>query len=250
MIRPVFMDFICYNHRILPQLPPHNPASRHGVGLIETMLWENGRIPFWSDHFDRLTASAARLNWSSKNLEQGALFNSVQTLIHQNEMSGKCRLRLEAFPETGDTGFLIETFPFPQTRPPLRVGLAKSLVKNADAYSDLKTNARHIYQLARKQAEAQGWSDALLLNREGRIVESTIANIFWIKNKQVYTPPLEEGCVAGLMRKQILTGKVPIHNLPVSEKILSIEEARAADQLLLTNALRGIRSIDLFESAR
>lgn len=245
------MNFICYNHHILPEqqalLPLSNPAFRSGAGLIETMLWENGEVRFRSAHFERLVRSAARLKWDVSILEQALLSDSISTLSVQNKITGKCVLRLQAFPETtGNTGFVLETLPVPGKEKRIRIGIAKGIIKAADSYSDLKTSSRLMYHLAREQAGAQGWSDALLLNQEGRIAESTIANIFWIKSKQVFTPPLEEGGVAGIMRQQILSGKVNIQGLPVSEKTLTIAEAQAADQLLLVNAVRGIRIVDSF----
>lgn len=248
------MNFICYNHQALPEqqfvLHVDNPAFRSGAGLIETMLWENGQVRFWPEHFERLTASAGRLKWNWKRIERISLLDSIRALIARNNITGKCMLRLQAFPEAGDTGFILETLSFPETDRQNRVGIVRGLVKNTDAYSDLKTSSRLIYHIARREAEDRGWTDALILNREGRIVESTIANIFWIRNKQAFTPPLNEGCVAGVMREQILSGKMTIQHLPVSEKALTIDEARSADQLLLTNAVRGIRRIDLFCPAR
>ena len=53
-------------------------------------------------------------------------------------------------------------------------------------------------------------NDALILNQHDRICDSTIANVFWVKDNKIFTPPLNEGCVAGVMRKKIL--ELATHN--------------------------------------
>ncbi len=42
----------------------------------------------------------------------------------------------------------------------------------------------------KRQAKEHKWNDALICNTAGDVIESTIANIFWVSNGVVYTPPL------------------------------------------------------------
>jgi branched-chain amino acid aminotransferase len=83
-------------------------------------------------------------------------------------------------------------------------------------------------------------NDALILNQHGRICEATIANIFWIKDDRIHTPPLSEGCVAGVMRKYLLE-KIPAINRKTSETELTIDELQNAEEVFLTNAVYGMR---------
>ena len=59
---------------------------------------------------------------------------------------------------------------------------------------------------------------------------------FWTKSDKIYTPPLSEGCVAGVMRGQILNSGLDIHESILSEDILF-----NADEVFLTNVITGIR---------
>jgi branched-chain amino acid aminotransferase len=69
-----------------------------------------------------------------------------------------------------------------------------------------------------------------------------VANIFWIKNQMVHTPPLSEGGVAGVTRKFLLQ-KLPGAGYTVNEKELTVDDLLSADEIFLTNAVRGIRIV-------
>src|SRR5207249_2147893 len=85
----------------------------------------------------------------------------------------------------------------------------------------------------------------LLLNVHDRICDATIANVFWIKNGTIYTPPLSEGCVAGVTRRYILE-KIQSARHKIQEKVCEIIDLENADEIFLTNAIQGIRWVKQF----
>ena len=91
------------------------------------------------------------------------------------------------------------------------------------------------------------WNDALVLNSQGNIIESSISNIFWIKSNEIYTPPVSEGCIAGIMRANwiaVLKEKgIPVVEMPLNKDLLL-----QADEVFLTNSVRKIRWVRQFES--
>ena len=89
-------------------------------------------------------------------------------------------------------------------------------------------------------AKNEKWNDALLLNTEGRLCDTTIANIFLIKDEVVYTPALSEGCIAGIMRKNIMQ-KLIAANYNVVEGELSTDDLLNADEIFLTNSIYNLR---------
>jgi branched-chain amino acid aminotransferase len=109
----------------------------------------------------------------------------------------------------------------------------------------LKLTDRSLYEKAEKFANENNLDDSLILNEYGHICESTIANIFWIKDNMIYTPPLSEGCVAGVMRKYLME-KMRDAGYGIQEKKLSIEELFGAEEVFFTNAIRGIRGVTKF----
>ena len=119
--------------------------------------------------------------------------------------------------------------------------------KSPDAFSRLKTNNYLASAMAARYAREKHWHDALLLNTHDRICESSVANVFIIRYGRLYTPPLPEGCVAGVMRRFAL------HTLPeagYSIQELPLEQAYLyeADEVFLTNAL-SLRSLGRCDDA-
>lgn len=88
-------------------------------------------------------------------------------------------------------------------------------------------------------------NDCLILNSYGRICDATIANVFWIYDHTVYTPPLLEGCVAGVMRRHLLK-ILPTQGYLVEQKNLELIDLQQANEVFLTNAISGLRWVKHF----
>ena len=93
--------------------------------------------------------------------------------------------------------------------------------------------------LGRMDAQERGFDDGLFLNTKGDLTESTACNLFCVKDHFIYTPPLEDGVLAGVTRKWILENATSASLVPV-ERSLVIEDLFQADEALLCNALTGI----------
>ena len=79
-----------------------------------------------------------------------------------------------------------------------------------------------------------------MLNHFGRVADTSIANIFLIKNKTIYTPSLAEGCIAGVMRQHLIS-LLKAKEMEVCETAISLNDVMEADELFVTNAIRGIK---------
>jgi len=236
-----------YNGNIYPSgsavIHPDNRALLTGEGLIETMLWETGHIKLWEYHFKRLCISAETLNIDIKTLHAAFLLEEIRRTVAANKCASSCVIRLEVFrygTESNNTGFLLECRMVP-ARPDMPVvGIARSVIKAADSISHIKSTSRLVYTKAMNEASERGWNDALLLNQYGRIAESTICNILWAEEGRLYTPPLSEGCIAGVFR-QYLSERA---NKP-EERILTPDSLAGASAIFLCNAIRGIFPVRL-----
>jgi len=91
-------------------------------------------------------------------------------------------------------------------------------------------------------------NDCILLNSFNRVCDTSIANIFIIKNGDLYTPPLSEGCVAGVIRQFILE-KLNL-DFTIIEKPISVEELENADEVFVTNSIKGIRWVNQFKDSK
>jgi branched-chain amino acid aminotransferase len=177
------------------------------------------------------------------------LESEVLRTVNKNKLSPICRIRLQLYAGQGGIFeihhkqplFIIECYPVePETQQlnenGLTVGIASGINKSTDTLSNLKTSNALVYAMAASQAKQKLWNDALVLNTSGHIIESAIANVFWVKNNHLFTPPLSEGCVAGVMRRHILATIGSVSEVP-----LTTQELHAADEVFLTNAIKPIR---------
>ena len=88
------------------------------------------------------------------------------------------------------------------------------------------------------------WNDAVILNAYGRLCDSTIANIFFIKDEVIYTPALTEGCIAGIMRKHVIDSIAGRYKIAKGQ--FTIEDMLAADEIFLTNSIYNLRWVQSF----
>lgn len=240
-------------------VPVDNAAFRYGYGLFETMLVQDGAIRLGQYHWERLFAGLKQLYFNTPPLMTPQwLEEKVLRLVQKNRLESLCRVRLQMFAGGGGLYglttkqpiFVIECFPLEADTLLLNdnglvAGIAEGLNKSMDTLSNLKSCNALVYAIGARQAKAQQWNDALICNTRGNITESTIANIFWVKNDNIYTPPLAEGCVAGVMRRHVLETIDGI-----TEQALTKETLLDADEVFLTNAVKKIRWVGNIENKR
>jgi branched-chain amino acid aminotransferase len=255
------LDYISINGKITvandARTPIDNGAIRYGYGLFETMLVHNGAIRLAEYHWDRLFHGLQQLHLNIPILKRGSIAAEVMQLVRKNNAESLCRVRLQAYAgggglysHDGKGGYIIECFPLEESTLALNdnglvAGIAQGIKKSIDGLSNIKSCNALIYAMAAKQAMQQKWNDALVSNTNGNIIESTIANIFWVKDNAVFTPPLSEGCVAGVMRRHIMHAIGMVTEQPLTDVILM-----DADEVFLTNAIKGIRWVSTIENKR
>ncbi len=258
----IIVNYINLNGKIISNvdggLPVDNDAFRYGYGLFETMLVQDGVIRLKEFHWERLFAGLRQLYFEIPMLMTAEwLEEEVMRTVKKNHGEKLCRVRLQMYAgggglysvESRHPGFVIECFSLEEDNLRLNnngliVGVAAGLSKSADTLSNLKSCNALIYAMAARQAKEHKWNDALLYNNNEHVIESTIANIFWIKGGTVYTPPLSDGCVAGVMRRHIM-GRIT-----VSERTLKIEDLLQADEVFLTNAIKKMRWVGIIDGKK
>ena len=236
-----------------PLIAVQNRAFRYGDGLFETMKCVNGIIGLQHLHFERLFTGMNQLmfqvpGWFTTEF----LTHQIQQLITANDHQSTSRIRLMVFRGSGglydanlaELNFLIESFPLPaaSVNENLVIGVYDQARKSQDVFASIKSNNFLPYIVAAHHAKNAGWHDAIILNTSDRVADSTIANVFLIKNNIISTPALGEGCVAGVMRRYLL-GKLRSAAYQVTEACITPAALYAADEVFLTNAVSGIRKV-------
>lgn len=251
------MNFINLNGKVQPAEEPAllvtNRSFRYGDGLFETMKLMNGRILLKEFHFERLYAGMNTLKMDTIfSLKEEKLQKEIYMLCEKNRCEDLARVRFTVFRGNGglydenqSPGYTIECWPLDTSVNELNAnGLVIDIFpdarKSCDVFSNLKSSGGLIYAIAAVNAKENRLNDCLVLNTEGNIADSTIANIFLISNGKVITPALSQGCVAGVMRRHLMeilksSGK------KVEETAVTVEDVLLADEVFLTNAIKGIR---------
>ncbi|HZB89720.1 MAG TPA: aminotransferase class IV, partial [Terracidiphilus sp.] len=118
----------------------------------------------------------------------------------------------------------------------LRVCLAAERTDARDRFLFHKTTHRPLYAREFTRAAEEGFADVLFLNRDGEVTEGAISNVFVEKAGRWFTPPVACGLLAGVYRRHLLETRPEIE-----ERVLGVEDLRAADAIYLANAVRGLR---------
>lgn len=258
------MLYINFNGKVIggeeKLIHPDNRSFRYGEGLFETIRLQYGKMPLWDKHWNRLCQSLPHLYFEvPKYFSSEQLQGEVLQLAAKNKCKGAVRVRITIFKGEGGLweqpsstfNYLIQCWPieqkeFSMNENGLDLGVFEAGRKACDVFSNLKSNNYLLYTLAAQYAKQQKWNEAVVLNQHGRICDTTIANIFFIKNKIVHTPALPEGCVAGVMRQQLMQEFVK-NGIAVVEGTYSVVDLEEADEIFLTNAFYGIRWVKSFE---
>ena len=241
-----------------PVIIAGNRSLRYGDGLFETMRMHNGRIWNLDLHFERLFSGMKTLQFDiPENFSQQFFLGILNELLLKNQHPGNARIRLMVFRGNGNIldyenkspGYIIETSPLTGNiewnEKGLVVDIFPDAAKSCDIFSNLKSNNYLPSVMAGLFAKNNNLDDAIILNAYGRICESAIANIFIVKDKNIFTPPLSEGCVAGNTRRWLLEN-LSHENYKVKEKKLHVDDLLKADELFLTNAIQPVRWIKNF----
>lgn len=237
-----------------PQILVDNRSFRYGDGLFETMKARNGKLDIADLHFERLFTGLRLLQFSVPSFFSPAYIrDQVFALCRENELTRLARIRLTVFRGEGAPfeepsppfHFIIQAWPLSPDVEQINaagwtVDVFPDARKSCDLFSSLKSNNYLPYLMGARYAKDRRLNDALVLNAFDRIAESTVANIFLYKRNAVYTPPLSEGCVAGVMRRFLLK-MLRENGWEVQETPIHPQELAAAEEIWLSNAIQGLR---------
>jgi aminodeoxychorismate lyase len=236
-------------------ISPFNRSFRYGDGCFETMKMIRGKIVLENYHLQRLFTSLQALHFNKPNYFITDDFkDQVMEVARRNQHKQLARVRITISRSGGvglydnednDPNYLIQTWDLNNSNNRINEeGLALDIYagakKTADAFSHIKHNSCLCYAMTAIWARSQKLNDALITNAADRIVEATIGNVFLVKNGEISTPPLSEGCVAGVIREYLLR-TLQAAGTPVHESSVTREDLAAAEEVFLTNSVYGLR---------
>ncbi len=254
------MQYINYNGNIFkehePVVPVINRGFKYGDGFFESMVMFNKKIPLIDYHMSRAAFTAEVLSCKlPAGFDEDFLAGKILDLAAVNEGALHARIRLQFFrkgggyylPDSDELGYCITMDGIHHSQfdcgPGLLVGMREDCYKPIAMNSDLKHTSAMEYVMAAQFGKAEGWEEMILLNHYAQVCEGLSSNVFIVKDGELITPDLDSGCVNGVMRSYI----IGLMEGAVHEKDLEIADIVSADEILLTNAVRGVQWVKTFQ---
>ena len=227
-----------------------------GDAVFETFKIVNNRILFLEDHYFRLMSSMRILRMEiPMNFTMEFLEQQILELIQINEIEDSARVRMTVFrnsggfylPETNEISYLIQSSELKSNQYVLNndryeVDLFKDYYVTKQLLSSIKSTNKAVQIVGSIFAKENDLQNCLLLNDSKNVIEALNGNLFMLKDGKLTTPPISEGCLNGIMRKQILS-IVKKMNVEVVEEIISPFDLQKADELFVTNVIQGVQSV-------
>jgi branched-subunit amino acid aminotransferase/4-amino-4-deoxychorismate lyase len=261
------LQYILFNDEFFDSndaiIKANNRGFKFGDGVFESMRFCNGKLQFAAQHADRLRAGMKALKMEGHALlDEYFLRQKTAELLKKNKFKGNVRFRLTIYregeglytPQDNKVGYLLEGIELAQRNYELNpkgliIAVYDEITKPVNKLSNFKTSNALLYIMAGLYQKQHRLDEAMILNQNGFLCESTSSNVFIVYQKQIYTPALSEGCVAGVMRTIILQ-LAKTHHFPLIEAQISPEILNEAEEVFVSNASSGIRWVMGFGKKR
>lgn len=119
----------------------------------------------------------------------------------------------------------------------------------ASPFRGVKSTAWGPNMAVLEEAHANGFDEAILLNERGEVSECVSANVFVAEGRNVWTPPLESGCLAGVTR-EVLLSDVRVDRVSIGEKTLYPEDLERSGEVFITSTTRGLLQVFSIEGRK
>ena len=200
--------------------------------LFETMKLENGRILFFEEHLERLKNSC---DYFLFRFDEKRIRKKLNKISESNSR-GFFRLKFQ-LGKSGD--FSTEITKYPYLPSEIKIILSENRIDQQNKYQYFKTTNRNLYEEELQAYSSEGFFEVIYLNKNEELAEGSFTNIFIRKRDLWYTPPLFAGVLPGIFRNEFIKKTDGVKEIP-----LHINDLYEADEILLTNSLRGEIKVD------
>lgn len=239
----------------------NNRAYAYGDGLFETIKSVHGKLLFFEDHYFRLMASMRIMRMEipmSFTLE--FLQDEILKTIKANQLdTATCRVKLQVHrvegglyePESNDVEFIVSVKALDQdfyllNEGDYEVDLFKDFYVSPSLISTLKSNNKALNVVGSIYAKENKLDNCLLINTNKSVVEALNGNVFLVKGNTIKTPPLSDGCLKGIIRKQLIEIINLMEEYTLEEASISPFEIQKADEMFITNVITGIQPVSKY----
>jgi len=234
-----------------------NRGFLFGDSVFETIKVLDNKVLFLEDHYFRLMASMRICRMEiPMNFTMEYFESQILNLIATFSDSNSYRIRFSVYrdsdgfylPKSRNVQFIVAATSLNSDlyaigKESYEVELYKDFYVSKQLISTLKTNNKMLQITGSIFADENGYDNCLVLNDEKNVVEALQSNLFMKTGNVVITPPVSDGCLNGIMRKQVLEILKKIEGIEVKEGSISPFDLQKADELFLTNVISGIQPI-------
>lgn len=201
-------------------------------------------------------------------MEVPATFNApyfeeqIQTLLLANGIATSARIRLTVYrndgglymPAVNTVSWVLEAEhmadeDYAFSAKGLMVDIYQDFRKPLHKLSNIKSASALFYVLAAEHARKEHMDDCVIINQTMNVVETTSSNLFAVKNGVLYTCPVSEGCVEGIMRSVVIElaaeNRVAVYEVPMPMSVMF-----NSDEVFLTNAIKGVQWVGAYKGKR
>ncbi|MFL6201323.1 MAG: aminotransferase class IV [Thermoanaerobaculia bacterium] len=225
------MSLAWWNGRLLPiEEVRIGPEDMLGDGLFETLRVDQGQAGDVEAHLDRLFEGLPRIGIDFEDREGLAAAVAEVAVASPWPIA---RMRIAVTPGIR----LVSLAPYIPPLPPVSaILLPEPWIWSRSPLAGLKSLSYQANRLALRRAA--GVFEALLLNERGRLVEGSRSNVILALADGLFTPPAEDGCLPGTVRRRLL------ERGEIAERSLTPEDLETASRILLTNSLLGVLEVE------
>lgn len=239
------------------QVTVSNRSFLYGDGVFETLKIVNNKILFFEDHYFRLMASMRIVRMEiPMSFTMEYLEEQILKLVAALTIQESARVRFTVFrneggfylPTDNSISFVIqatklENIKYKILKSQFEVDLYKDFIVPKQLLSTLKTANKITHVTASIFAKENQLDSSLLINETKNVIEAANGNLFMLMGSTLITPPISEGCLNGIMRKQIIAIAKQLDSIEVVEAAISPFDLQKADELFITNVIIGIQPI-------
>ncbi|WP_394151673.1 aminodeoxychorismate lyase [Vibrio maritimus] len=227
-------------------------SFQYGDGCFTTILTRYGKLQLWERHVTRMEKALmclkiAPVDWHALRLE-------IESHVSDASEAG---IKLHVSRGQGGRGYstkvtkgpfvTVSSFDFPSNYHEIRengleVSISDVRLGHNPLLAGLKHNNRLEQILAKENVESSGHLDGIVLDFNGKVIETTMANVFWVNNNQVFTPDLSVAGVAGVMREVVIE-ELTLLGISVNVGHFDLEDLFAAEEVFVTNCILGVAPI-------
>lgn len=227
---------------------------QYGDGLFETIEVRQNVPIFLQRHLQRLDKDSQRLHLPKIDLDV------LRSEIHQLcQNAGNAVLKIIITRGSGGRGYrqpdeiqptrILSLYPFPDYPQSYRTnGIVARFCDTRLGLNSTLAGIKHLNRVEQIMARAE-WNstkiqEGIMLDIKGHVIEGTMTNLFYVKKKTLYTSPLKECGIAGIIRSWIIQSQI---QFPVFEEDFFQEDLFEADEVFVCNSVIGIWGIRKLE---